>query len=71
MSGQVGPLGPRRNSLTQKQRGPSTVKKSVHSSENGNASKPSSPPVPQSFVTSKLRSYYICICICICICIMY
>ncbi|GMY12579.1 CBS domain-containing protein CBSCBSPB3 isoform X2 [Fagus crenata] len=50
MSGQVGPLGPRRNSLTQKQRGPSTVKKSVHSSENGNASKPSSPPVPQSSV---------------------
>ncbi|KAK7849937.1 hypothetical protein CFP56_001918 [Quercus suber] len=51
MSGQVGPTtGPRRNSVTQKQRGPSTVKRSSSSDNygNGHASKPSSPPLPQS-----------------------
>ncbi|XP_030938164.1 CBS domain-containing protein CBSCBSPB3-like [Quercus lobata] len=51
MSGQVGPTtGPRRNSVTQKQRGPSTVKRSSSSDNNGNgiAPKPSSPPLPQS-----------------------
>lgn len=47
----MGPTtGPRRNSVTQKQRGPSTVKRSSSSDHNGNghASKPSSPPLPQS-----------------------
>ncbi|KAL4632731.1 CBS domain-containing protein CBSCBSPB3-like isoform X1 [Castanea sativa] len=51
MSGQVGPTtGPRRNSVTQKQRGPSTVKRSSASDNNGygHAPKPSSPPLPQS-----------------------
>ncbi|KAG2716083.1 hypothetical protein I3760_03G107600 [Carya illinoinensis] len=49
MSSQVAPSGPRRNSLSQKQRGSSTVKKSV-SSDNGNVSKPSSPPAPPTSV---------------------
>ncbi|KAG6660582.1 CBS domain-containing protein CBSCBSPB3-like isoform X1 [Carya illinoinensis] len=49
MSSQVAPSGPRRNSLSQKQRGSSAVKKSV-SSDNGNVSKPSSPPAPPTSV---------------------
>ncbi|XP_059431999.1 CBS domain-containing protein CBSCBSPB3 [Corylus avellana] len=49
MSSQVAPPGPRRNSVSQKQRGPSTVKKSAPPHD-GNASKPSSPPAPQSSV---------------------